>query len=219
MKRSPLFLGSLTLVALLLLLVYGISAVAPMFKASPEELKDTTPKPTMPQVDFGNPSLGPINAKLTLVVFGDYQCPSCAAFSLTVQELLVDFPNDLRVVWKDVPNTSQHPEARNAALAARCADEQGAFWSYHNLLMSSQSALNGSNYDIFALELGLDRNLFATCLQEKRPNRLIQRDLDEAISLGINATPYFYIGDQPNSGSVRKDRMKLMIETVLENTP
>ncbi|MEA3226012.1 MAG: thioredoxin domain-containing protein [Planctomycetota bacterium] len=190
-----------------------------MFRAPAEEPREVASPPTVPKVDFGNPSLGSPDANLTIVVFGDYQCTSCATFDLTVQEILLEFPDDIRIIWKDIPNTKLHPESRNAALAARCAGEQGAFWYYHNLLMGRQSSLSESNYPVFALELGLDGELFTTCLQERRPDRLIQRDIDEAISLGINATPYVYIGNQPNAGSIRKDRLELMVEAALESAP
>ncbi|MFH1046816.1 MAG: thioredoxin domain-containing protein [Patescibacteria group bacterium] len=215
MKRSPLFLGLLTLCAVLLLMVYGIAAVAPLFETSTDEVAIVAPKPTQPKIDFGNPSLGPTDAALTIVVFGNYQCPSCGAFDQTVLDLLAEHPDDIRLVWKDTPNTSSYPESRSAAIAARCAGEQGAFWEYHGTLMENQAAIDAANFPIFALELGLDTDAFATCLAERRPDHLIQRDIDEAIALGVNATPYVFVGDKPLSGALSKEQLSIMISTIL----
>jgi protein-disulfide isomerase len=216
MNRSPLFLGTITLLAVILLMVYGISAIAPLF-----EIKEDAP-PTLidplanPAVDFGNPTLGSSDAKLDIVVFGNYQCPSCAAFDMTVQNVQLEFSDEVRLIWKDTPNTALYPQSRNAAIAARCAREQGLFWEYHNRLMDSQSSISEANFPIMALELGLNGDLFRSCYDDRRPDYLIQRDIDEAIALGVNATPYVFIGNQKFAGALREDALRQVIQTELD---
>ncbi len=215
MKRSPLFLGILTLAAILLLMVYGISAIAPLFEVKEEEPKAEQPQIATPTIDFGNPSFGPSNADLTIVVYGDYQCPSCAGFDATLVKVLSDFPN-VRLVWKDIPNTSRYAESRDAAIAGRCAKEQGAFWEYHDILMANRDSLTETNYPIFAMQLGLDSEQFLSCLQDRTPDALIQRDIDEAIAIGVNASPYVFIGNQPYAGSMPEERLRTIIESELD---
>jgi len=217
MSKSPLFVGLIALVALLLLLIFGIASVGPSLKnqkVNGEDVLDQ-PQPTVPTVDFGNPGIGPTDAELTIVYYGDYGCPSCASFDATLRQSIAEYPNRIRLVWKDLPNIRLHPEARNAALAARCAGEQGAFWEYHDLLLQNQSSLMADNYILFAQETGLDTDSFGTCLQERRPEPLIDRDLDEATSLGVTATPYTFIGDTRRTGVITTDNLELLIQKEL----
>jgi protein-disulfide isomerase len=218
MKRSSVFVGTVTIAAVVLLMVYGISAIAPLLQGTPDETAEQRPPaPTLPSVDFGNPSQGPTDAELTMVVFGDYQCESCAAFDATIKEVLAGYPNRVRLVWKDLPNAKSHPEARGAAIAARCAQEQGAFWNYHDLLMANQDALAASNLPLFAQELDLDGEAFAACISDKRTEPLVDRDVAEAISLGVTATPYSFIGERRASGALSTERLTSAIDAALTN--
>jgi protein-disulfide isomerase len=162
--------------------------------------------------------LGPTDAPVTIVYYGDYECPSCANHSSALAEAITKFSGQVRLIWKDLPNPRLHPEARNAALAARCAGEQGYFWEYHDRLYEDQNALTATNYVIFARQLGLDQESFETCLAEERPKALIDRDIEEAIELGVNATPYTFIGDRRMSGALSAAELELLIEQAL-NAP
>ncbi|MBU1916243.1 DsbA family protein [Patescibacteria group bacterium] len=204
MSKSPFFVGTITLVALLLLLIFGLAAVGPILKNKEVDGTEVPglAKSQTPSADFGNPSLGPAEAELVIFLYGDYQCAACTTFEQILQTIINEYPNQIRLVWKDLPNQRLHPEAWGAALAARCAREQGAFWEYHDTLMNNQAALNEANYPIFAQELGLDTESFETCRQERRTEPLVKRDVEEAINLGVSATPYLFIGDKKFSGSL-----------------
>jgi protein-disulfide isomerase len=222
MSKSPFFVGLITLLALLLLLIFGIASIGPLLKNKKIDSDAVVESITsrQPSVDFGNPSLGPTDAELTLFLYGDYQCAACVTFEQSLQTIMKEFPERLRLVWKDLPNARLHTEAWNAALAARCAREQGKFWEYHDRLMANQDALAETNYAIFARELGLDMESFETCRREKQTEALIKRDVGEAIKLGVSATPFLFIGDKKFSGSSSEDSLRIAINaalTLIEN--
>ncbi len=141
----------------------------------------------------GFPSLGPADAPITLVEFGDFQCPFCRQWEQqTYQPLLAAYPGKIRVVYRDFPLTSIHPNAFPAAEAAQCANEQDAFWPYHDKLFSSEN-LGDDIYRQYAQELNLDMTQFEDCLTNHKYQQTIQSDSDFAANLGINSTPTFFI--------------------------
>jgi protein-disulfide isomerase len=153
----------------------------------------------------GFPSLGPANAPITLVEFGDFQCPFCRQWEQeTYQPLLAAYPGKLRFIFRDFPLTSIHPNAMPAAEAAQCANEQGKFWPFHDKLFGSEN-LSDAVYKQYAQDLGLDATKFNGCLTNHKYSKAIQDDSDFAVNLGINSTPTFFInglaviGAQPMS--------------------
>lgn len=172
--------------------------------------------PTSPTVTFLDPALGNSNAPITMVVFGDYDCPACADFDETILNLMTDdFPNDLRIIWKDMPNTSQHPEALNAAIAARCAQEQKKFWEYHTLLMRSHTLLSTNLYTTLANELVLDLQPFTQCLEDKAPAPMIQQTYNEGVALNIATTPTVYLNGTRYTGTLDRISIKTAIRQLL----
>lgn len=171
---------------------------------------------TEPSITFIDPSLGKTDAKVTLVTYGDYGCDSCA----TLDEALItlaadDFPNDVRIVWKDMPNVSQHSEALNAAIAARCAENQGKFWEYHTLLMTNHTLLNAELYAAIAEQLELKTNVFASCLKDQTPSPIIQQTYEEGLKLGVSATPTIFINGIRYSGALDIGTLKAVIRQAL----
>lgn len=217
MNRQPAFIGAVTLVAILLLVVYGISALAPTEPRGSVDGYDprTLTRVTEPSIDFVNPSLGPNDAPLTLVIYSDYLCSSCATMQASLVEVLPKFGDDIRLVWKDLPNGSLHSEAERAAMAARCATDQGAFWEYHDLLFARQNTVKSGGFVLLAEELGLDTQAFRECLDGGKTAALVERDLQEAIALGIDATPYMFIGDKRVSGAMGAIQLEATIRTAL----
>lgn len=167
---------------------------------------------TTPTVTVADPQFGPAGAKVTIVNFGDYQCPSCAELDGSLTDLTSEFPNDLRVVWKDMPNTSIHDESLNAAVAAQCAGEQKKFWEYHSLLMQNSLQLNSSLYPQLAQVLGLRDNAFTRCLDSQSTLPLVQRGFDEGVALGITATPTIYVNGTRYTGSLTKAELRNAIQ-------
>lgn len=153
---------------------------------------------------------GDPNAPVTIVEYTDFQCPYCERHATeTLPRLLSQMIDTGRVryVIKDFPLDSIHPQARSAAVAARCAGEQDAFWEMHDQLFARQGEWAGAGAgaaDVFkalASDLGLDSEAFANCLTSGRFDAVIQANQDEGISLGVNGTPGFFINGFPISGA------------------
>lgn len=220
MRKSNLFLGLTILVSLLILVVYGIAALSPI-NPKPTQDADTgrsLPPLDAPTVTFGNPTQGPKDAKVVVYVFGDYQCSPCAEFEDALHQLTAEFPKDVRLVWKDMPNSAQHPEAIGAAVAARCADEQGAFWQYHDLLMQNQGSLGAKNYVPFAAQLGLDLQPFQSCVDNEQTKPLVQRDYDEGQRLRIDSTPYIFVNKRRITGAISYEQLRGFVSAALAET-
>ena len=142
----------------------------------------------------GDPSIGPASAPITLVEFGDYQCPYCIQWYNTVaNRLLTDYKGKLRFVYKDLPLTAIHPNAQSAAEAADCAGEQQAYWPYHDALFTGKHGLGAQAYGQYASELGLDINAFDSCVTDHRYKDKVDANANFAANLGISSTPTFFI--------------------------
>lgn len=149
-------------------------------------------KVNQPEVRSTDPVRGAKNAPVTIVEYGDFQCPFCLDVQPELDRVLESYPEIVRIVWKDFPNPL-HPEARSAALAARCAQEQGKFWEYHDFLFSNQDQLSRSVYSQIAQKLNLNMTQFDTCLDNMVKIGLIGQGIDEAQTFEIDGTPYFLI--------------------------
>lgn len=170
-----------------------------------------------PRITFADPSKGPTNAKITLVEYADFECIACKELMTTIDIALKTFPNDVRVVWKDVPNDSAHPHAISAAVAAHCAQQQGKFWEYAALLFDRQTYLSDAVYTQTANDLGLNANKFSKCYTNKETLPFVQNNLQEGVDLGIVATPTLYIGSQSIVGTPTIDELNKQIANQLTN--
>lgn len=171
---------------------------------------------TEPSITFVDPTLGPADAKATVVVYGDYGCDACAALDETLITLAANtFPNDLRIVWKDMPNTSQHAEALNAAIAARCAGDQDQFWQYHTLLMNNHNTLGLDLYTTLAAQLNLKASPFSSCITQQTPAPIIQQSYEEGLALGISATPTVFFNGTRYTGALDEGTLKAMIRQAI----
>ncbi|MGZ4174298.1 MAG: Na+/H+ antiporter NhaA, partial [Solirubrobacteraceae bacterium] len=135
---------------------------------------------------------GPLGASLTLVEYGDYECPYCGQAEQVVRELLRDF-GDLRYVWRHLPLNDVHPHAQLAAEAAEAAGAQGKFWEMHDLLLSRQDALTLSELLRYADELGLDSERFRAYLRKRKRAGRVAEDVESADRSGVTGTPSFFI--------------------------
>jgi len=141
----------------------------------------------------GYPSIGPEDAPITIIEFSDYQCPFCKRWHDEVyQPLLNAYPGKIKMVYRQLPLTSIHPDAFPAAEAAMCAGEQNAYWQFHDKLFNGDS-LGASLYTQYAQELGLDMTSFETCITDHKYQETVQADLDFAVNLGVRSTPTFFI--------------------------
>jgi Na+/H+ antiporter NhaA len=135
---------------------------------------------------------GPIEAPVTVVEYGDFECPYCGQAEPVVRELLGDF-GDVRYVWRHLPLNDVHPNAQVAGEAAEAAADQGAFWEMHDLLLAHQDALSPSDLVGYAEQLGLDAERFKNTLREHGAAARVAEDVDSADLSGVSGTPTFFI--------------------------
>jgi protein-disulfide isomerase len=144
---------------------------------------------------------GPADAPITLVEFSDYQCPFCARSQPTVAKVLSHYDGKIRHVFMDFPLTQLHPLAMQAAVASRCAEEQGKYSEYHERLFAEQRGLSAENLKKSAVELKLDPAAFEDCLGSGKFDAAIQRSLDAGRKVGVSGTPGFFVNGVPIHGS------------------
>lgn len=176
---------------------------------------DDLPELTEPTITIADPILGENDAAVTIVNFGDYECDSCQTVEGTLTELREEYGDDLRIVWKDMPNTTSHDEALNAAIAARCAGEQKKFFDYHALLFANQHALGEELYLSIATELGLKERAFTSCYENQTTLPLIQKSFNEGIALEVTATPTLFVNGERYTGATSKLELRGAIEAAL----
>ena len=140
-----------------------------------------------------DPWLGTVGAPLTLVEFSDYECPACAEASLLVQEIMADYEEQIRFVYRDFPLENIHPHAFRAAEAANCAGEQGQYWEMHAILFANQGKLDDNNLLNFALDLNLNVEQFTNCLEQGVVAKEVNHDIEEGIQYQVYSTPTFFV--------------------------
>ena len=137
---------------------------------------------------------------MTLVEYGDFECPFCGQAERVVRELLGDFA-DIRYIWRHLPLNDVHPHTQLAAEAAEAAADQGAFWEMYDQLLEHQDALEDDVLVRYAEELGLDLEQFSEYLRERRGANRIADDVDGADLSGVSGTPTFFINGRRHYGA------------------
>jgi len=160
--------------------------------------------------DVGDPALGPGDAKVIVREFGDFQCPSCKVAQDGIEHAVKTYGDKVRFVWNDFPLSSVHKNARPAAIAARCAEEQGKFWEYHDKLYAGQSVWSDMDAPTemflgYAKDLGLNTDSFGACYAAQEPLRKIQDDEAEGQVNRVQGTPTFFIGQKRFVGALTND--------------
>jgi protein-disulfide isomerase len=136
---------------------------------------------------------GAENPRVTIVEYGDFECPICRAVEPAVRMLLAQHAGTLRLVYRHFPLESAHPHALIAAQAAEAAAAQGAFWKMHDLLLLERSQLDRSALNRHAAELGLDIALFKASLDDEIYLQRIREHMDGAVRSHLRATPGFFV--------------------------
>ncbi|HEX7300104.1 MAG TPA: Na+/H+ antiporter NhaA [Solirubrobacteraceae bacterium] len=150
---------------------------------------------------------GPHDAPVTLLEYGDYECPYCGQAEQVVRELLLSFGDDLRYVWRHLPLNDVHPHAQMAAEAAEAAGAQGRFWDMHDTLLAHQDALRPVDLGRYAEELGLDLDRFWDELRHRVHAPRVARDVASADASGVSGTPTFFINGRRHYGAYDMDTL------------
>jgi Na+/H+ antiporter NhaA len=144
---------------------------------------------------------GPSDAPVTLVEYGDYECPYCGKAESVVRELLDTFGDDLRYVWRHLPLSDVHPNAQNAAEASEAAAAQDGFWAMHDKLIHHQDQLGAPDPEGFAAELGLDVERFRDEMRRRVYAPRVAEDVASADESGVAGTPGFFINGRRHRGA------------------
>jgi len=167
--------------------------------------------------------LGAKDAKVTLIEYADFQCPACKAYYPWIENLVQDFPNDLRFVYRHFPLKQIHYQAQNSAEVAVAASLQGKFWEMEKALFENQEEwANTTGKEVFnkyATAIGLDMTKFASDLKLETTKEKVDADLEHGISIGINGTPTFYLNNKKIVNPQRYDDFKALIEEAIKSAP
>lgn len=161
---------------------------------------------------------GEEDAPVTMIEFSDFQCPFCGRFFAQTLPLIEEQyikTGKVKFVYKDFPLESIHPMALPAALAARCAGEQGKFWEYHDMIFENQALLSDASLRQWASNLGLNTANFNSCLDSQKYLSEIRQDLQEGDAAGVRGTPGFLVNGQLISGAQPFSAFQQAIESQL----
>jgi protein-disulfide isomerase len=145
---------------------------------------------------------------VTLVEYGDFECPYCGMAEPVIRELLRDHGDDVQYVWRHLPLNDVHPNAQLAAEAAEAAGEQGSFWEMHDVLLTHQDALTATDLIRYAGELGLDTDRFADDLDRHVGAARVAEDVDGADLSSVTGTPTFFINGRRHYGAYDIDTLR-----------
>ncbi len=170
---------------------------------------------TSPIISTSSPVIGNPQAPVTIFEYSSFACPYSLKTQPIISDLLEKYKNKIKLVWKDLPTEDVYNQAMSAHLAARCAQEQGKFWPYADLLWQSQKDFSTSTLKSLAKKIKIDQNKFNSCFDTQKYQQLINNDESEAAGLLIPGTPHFYINNQEISGSDSLENFERIIQIEL----
>lgn len=169
----------------------------------------------MSPVTVDDPSRGPVDAPVVIVEFSDYQCPYCQMWHEQVLPLIMEeYSEQVRFIYRDFP-LSGHPEAQPAAEAANCAGDQEAYWEFQDAIFSGLYGYGETAYNQYAQDLGLEMDTFTACIDNRDYEAEVLEDYSDAISLGVQSTPTFFINGTQLVGAQPYETFQNMIESAL----
>jgi protein-disulfide isomerase len=163
--------------------------------------QDEGPTLTMPVDPDRDHIQGPESAPVTLVEYGDFECPHCGRAHGILTELLPQLGESVRFVFRHFPLAQVHVHAEHAAESAEAAAAQGQFWEMHDALFENQEALEDDNLVSYAEQLGLDIPRFAADLEQQKYRTRVSEDFRAGIRSGVNGTPTFFINGHRHNGA------------------
>jgi len=170
--------------------------------------------PRLRVAEEGAAAKGPTDAPIQIVEFSDFECPYCLRVFPTVTEILNTYGNRVRFAYRHYP-LPNHPNARPAAEAAACANEQGKFWPYHDRLFATPGKLSGVDLKQHAVELGLEAAAFNACVDSRKYQKQVDADMAAGEAAGVTGTPAFFINGRPLYGAMPFEAFKQIIDEEL----
>lgn len=173
---------------------------------------------SLPEVGDDAIVLGSRDAKVRVIEYSDFQCPYSKVFSSSATKMIAEYGDRVAFVYKHLP-LSFHAQAENTALASECANEQGKFKPYHDLLFDKQDVWSKTEgtalFKAYAKQVGLKTGEFNTCLDTKKYAKKVAADSDEAAKFGITGTPGIFVGDTFFAGAISYEELKASIDAKL----
>lgn len=166
----------------------------------------------------GAPYKGGEKAAVTIVEFSDFHCPFCQRVVPTLAQLESRYGEKIKLVFRDFPIENIHPGATKAHEAARCANEQGKFWPYHDKLFAGPPRSSPEDFKGLAKEVGLNASAFETCLGSGKYQAAIKQDIAEGSRAGVGGTPAFFINGRLITGAQPLDAFTRVIDDELART-
>jgi protein-disulfide isomerase len=171
---------------------------------------------TLPVSEDRDHIQGPAEAAVTLVEYGDYECPYCGAAYPIIKEVQERMGERLRFVFRNFPISTSHPHAEQAAEAAEAAATQGRFWQMHDLLYENQQRLGDEDLRAYAEQLGLELESFVQELAEHSHANRVREDFMSGVRSGVNGTPTFYINGSRHDDSYDVETLLAALERPAE---
>jgi protein-disulfide isomerase len=171
----------------------------------------------VPPVHDGDHTLGPASAPVTLVEYGDYECPFCGAAQPSVREVLRIAGESIRFAFRHFPLSEVHPHAKLAAEAAEAAGAQGRFWQMHELLFANQHALMPAHLLTYAAAIRIDVARFTADLEQHRYSAVVREHFLSGLRSGVNGTPAFFVNGLRHDGGY--DVQSLLSAVALAGAP
>ena len=194
--------------------IAGLKDRAPQ-AAAPKRPRGPDPNRVYEVKAGSSPAKGPADAPITIVEFSDFQCPYCSRVGPTLEKVLEDYPEQVRVVYKHYP-LSFHKQALPAAKASAAAGRQGKFWEMHDLLFQNQRNLSEAAFKGYAKQLGLDMAQFEQDYASEEIAKEVEADVLLARRLGITGTPCFFVNGRFLSGAQPYGAFKAKIDAELK---
>lgn len=162
-----------------------------------------------------DPFRGLTDAPVTIVVFADFECPFSQAVQPALRTVLERYNDRVRLVYRDFPISSKHPGALKAAEAGQCANDQDAFWGYHDLLYERQPHFTIPELKGYAKELKLDTAAFDNCLDSGKYTAEVERDFRDGVAVGVRGTPTFFFNGNAIAGTLSESALTQITEFFL----
>ena len=162
----------------------------------------------------GSPARGPESARVSIIEFSDFQCPFCSRVTPTMDKLVTEYGDQVRIVFKNLP-LSIHPKAQAAHAAAEAAHRQGKFWEMHDRIFANQRALEPEVFEGYAEAMGLDMDRYRADVASSDVKKRIGDDMVEAQKLGVSGTPGFFINGRFVSGAQPFETFKRLVDEEL----
>jgi protein-disulfide isomerase len=191
---------------------FGQSTQVTSLSSQPSVNEDSTQAKVAVSNFEDDPSIGPKNAKVTIVMFEDFECPFCGKAFPVISAMIRQYSTQVRFVYRDFPVSSSHANAQKAAEAGQCAHDQGKFWEFHDQLFSHQDQLAVADLKRHAQVAGLNVATFTSCLDSGKHTAEVEADFADGLRAGVSGTPTFFFNGEKVQGVLPAEGFHRLIE-------